>query len=245
MPEILDKIWIFMHKRGLVPVFLILAFLVQIRTGYFRHFFPWLKTLKPKKSLLAAVFFIAGVFLMLVFTMDVHAVEFAKTVTSGFGGLIVDYGSEMGKSIWIFLFLAYLACLKAPKARDLVFGATLATCLNGLSTTLLKSLILRARPGTGEGAFSFFNWGAAGDTGAYQSTPSGDVSIIAGACFFLMLSLRKNPAALLFLVTPMATAFARMHYERHWLSDTWAAMALGLEWSLLVWSYQRFRLNAG
>ncbi len=242
MFEILNRVWDALHYKPLVVFFLIGAFLTEILSGYFKVFPAYLKSLNFRRVVTP----IAGViilFLAALFFLDEASQKFIPHIPEAAGSAVLNYGAEMGRSIWIVLFLAYLFSVFNRKARQTVFGAVLATCLTGLSATVLKHLFLRARPDTGKGAFAFFNWDNwVGDNRAYQSFPSGDVSIVAGASLFLMIRFRRQPlAAVLFALTPMATAFARVYYNRHWVSDTWMALCIGFACGLLFERYSRFK----
>lgn len=237
------QVWKFLHIKALIPIFLVTAFGVQIYSGYFRDFPGYFRSIKlnvPKVIIFTAL---AGFVFAAALFLDPYAAKAARDAAGKPAEMIWNYGGEMGKSIWIFLALAYFLSVRNPGARNLVFGALLGTCLTGLSATILKWTVLRARPYTELGHGSFFNMAHFGtDNRNYQSFPSGDVAIVAGACFFLFPAFRKNIGAWVFLLTPLATAFARMHWERHWFSDTAAAMILGAFISYFVWGCEKYRL---
>lgn len=243
MIETLNEIWKIMHVKAWVVLFLTGVFLHHIYRGYFKQLPAYFKTTLPwfPKIFLFKLTALAF-FIVFAFFFDNALGTLAKNAAGLPATLAWEYGAEMGRSIWIFLFFGYMAAIRFPERRNFMFGAILSTALTGLSATVLKHLVLRARPEAGEGPLSFFNfdhWAA--DSRGYQSFPSGDVSIVAGACFFLMFSTRNPLLKIIFFVTPFATAFARMRLERHWFSDTWMASAIALGWAFFIYGYQRWR----
>lgn len=244
MFEWFKPIWDFLHIKALIPIFLAAAFLIQIYSGYFRAFPGYFRSVKLNVPKILFFFALAGFIFLTALILDPHAAAAARNAAGKPAEIIWNYGGEMGKSIWIFLALAYLFSALKPVLRDTVFGALLGTCLTGLSATLLKWTVLRARPSAALGHLSFFNMDYFGsDDRNFQSFPSGDVSIAAGACFFLFLKFQKKPWAGIFLLTPLATTFARMHWERHWLSDGVTAMIIAAFWAFFIWGSEKYRLT--
>lgn len=236
-------IWDFLHIKALIPVFLVIAFSIQIYSGYFRGLPGYFRSIKLNRRSIFIFLAVSGTVFFTALFLDPHAAALARNAAGKPAEIIWNYGGQMGRSIWIFLALAYLFLIRKPGVRGIVFGALLGTCLTGLFTTFLKWTVLRARPSMELGHRSFFNMDYFGtDHRGYQSFPSGDVAIVAGACFFLLVIFRKKNWSGIFLLTPLATAFARMHWERHWLSDTVMAMILAAFWALFIWGYERYRL---
>lgn len=239
--ETFQSIWSFLHMKALIPFFLIAALFVQSFTGYFRFVPGYFKGLKWNKSFLPFIV-MAFCFFWMAHLLDSHAADAARNSAGKLAEMIWNYGGEMGRSIWIFLAFAFILASRNKRLRNLVFGALLGTAFTGLAATILKWLVVRARPSTGLGHQSFFNWEHFGaDNRDFQSFPSGDVAIVSGACFFLAFASGKKPWAFIFLLTPLATAFARMHWERHWLSDTTAAILLGVFLGFFIWGYEKYR----
>jgi membrane-associated phospholipid phosphatase len=97
-----------------------------------------------------------------------------------------------------------------------------------MACNTLKMIFLRARPDTGVGPFVFFHWSAlASDTRPYESFPSGDVAIVAGAAAVFFFKTRA-PWRWLWLILPLCTAYSRVLLNRHWPADTLASLGLGL-----------------
>lgn len=240
--EVFQAVWSFLHIKALVPVFLVAAVLIQSFTGYFRFIPGYFRSLKFDARKFFLLAFMAFAAFWIAFLLDTQAGASAEDAAGKFAEMIWNYGGQMGRSIWVFLAFAFILASWNKRLRGLVFGALLGTAFTGLSATILKWLVVRARPSTDLGHHSFFNWEHFGkDNRDFQSFPSGDVSIVAGACFFLALASGKKPWIVFFILTPAATAFARMHWERHWLSDSVTAMLLGIFWGSLIWGYEKFR----
>ena len=69
----------------------------------------------------------------------------------------------------------------------------------------------------------------------------GIFSVLAVACSLMMVFKKNRWLSLFFLLTPFATAFARMHWDRHWFSDTAGSMILGIMWSFFLCGYEQYR----
>lgn len=241
--EVFEGVWKFLHNKRLIPVFLIIAFTIQIYKGYFRLFPAYWKAMVFSKKKIMLWASAALVVFGAAFLLDEPVTKAAQNASGKFAELLWNFGGTKGRSFWVFFTVAYLLFF-FTRVRDFIFGAGVAALLNGVLTTLLKHTVLRARPETGLGPHSLFNFQHfASDHREFQSFPSGDVAITAGAFFFLWLVFRKRAWSILLFLTPFMTAFARMHWHRHWFSDTAAAMIFGMCFAFFVWRYEQFRMN--
>lgn len=240
----LHAVWKILHTKYYVFVFIVIALLVQFLTGYFKGLVPAIREIRWKK-----VFFCvlgAAAVLPFLVLIDPYAAPLAKDAPGLISRMTWRYGSEWGKSIWIFLAFSYAAVIWNRKWRNVVFSAAFASMLSGLTAAAFKYTVLRARPDSGHGPWAFFNFREfLSDNSAFQSFPSGDVCLAAAACFFWGIFLRKKNAALsfVFFITPLMTAFSRMYPGRHWLSDVSASLAIGMAWAFFAFSCWRKSLE--
>jgi membrane-associated phospholipid phosphatase len=115
------------------------------------------------------------------------------------------------------------------------FGAIVSSTFASIVCNASKYIFLRARPNGNQGPFSFFNFEAfSGGGGTYYSFPSGDVVVVAGAAYFLMLQTKNKILRTVLFLLPITTALARMDANKHWPSDTLLSLGLGLVSALFV-----------
>lgn len=156
----------------------------------------------------------------------------------------VDFGAFFSRNsnFWTLLIGTYLASLavKQERASQRIFGVIVGSALAGLACYLLKFVFLRARPSAGLGPLSFFNWdGLLQDTSAFQSFPSGDMGLVGGAAGYLFYAIRNRYLRWLPFLFPLATLFARIDVNRHWLSDLVCALGVSLIVSRAIWDCQK------
>ena len=96
--------------------------------------------------------------------------------------------------------------------------------VSGLITTVLKSIIGRARPYAKEGNQSY-HWFQTND--AYLSFPSGHSTIAFAASTVFANQLDTWWGDVLFYGLASGTAYARMHKDAHWFSDVLLGGSLG------------------
>ena len=240
-----------MHKIGrLLPKILIGALLgVSIFQAWRRGDFKGIRTPRKNHSSKPYLFLLLGVpFLMvLLFPFDaflLHAVQ--SLAAYPFFASVAKFGSLISDNImfWIVLLAVHLLLrlAKQETGSQRFFGAILASVVTGFVCHGLKFTFLRARPYTGLSPFSFFNHaGFMSDPRAFQSFPSGDVAIVSGAAGYFFHAFPNRILRWLLFLLPLATAFARVSLNRHWVSDTVGSLWLGLTLSRGVWNY--FRAN--
>ena len=215
--------------------------LLEVRDGYFKGFGRYLKTfsLKPYRLPLAALLLAA---LLMIF--DPMLLPLVQNQDSLLASFVTSFGGSMGRSsnCWIFLIVCYLIAwlAKLKKERKLLFGALLSSFITSGLATFFKFLLLRARPEAELGPYSFFHFeGLIYDERMFQSFPSGDVAVVAGAAVFFFYALKNRVAKWLIFLLPLCTAFARVSVNRHWPSDTAIAMSLGWIAAAWVWNYHK------
>jgi len=144
--------------------------------------------------------------------------------------------------MWLLVIACYFLfkLLKNNLGSRLTFGVLLSVTLSTTFSFIVKRTFMRARPYNHFGAFSFFHLnGLLHDKNAFQSFPSGDVALVAGAAAFLFYATKNSYTRWLLLIFPVATAFSRIWLDRHWPSDTLFSVGLGFIAGLFIWQYQK------
>ncbi len=197
----------------------------EAKGGYFSRF--------RRFSLPYAVrvrFFYPVIFLiLLVFAWDENILRFLQSLNSPAIALIASAGRFLGKRMLVILVALYVfsAVLRRLGIYPTIRGMLFASALAGLLITLFKFTFLRARPYTGLGPCSFFNPAGIMHDHGFQSFPSGDVAVVAGAFGYLFWVLKNKYLRLLCVLTVLSTALSRIQRNSHWPSDTLAAFAVG------------------
>jgi hypothetical protein len=97
-------------------------------------------------------------------------------------------------------------------------------CLSALGSQFLKHTLGRDRPPAGKGPYHFVgpNW-----KDMDQSFPSGDTVVAFSLSTVLAAEAKSLPVSAALYTLAAATAFQRLHRDRHWLSDTVGGAAWG------------------
>jgi len=97
-------------------------------------------------------------------------------------------------------------------------------CLSALGAQLVKRTLGRNRPVAENGPYHFAgpNW-----KDVDQSFPSGDVVVAFSLSTVLAAEAKSLPVAVALYSLAAATAFQRLHRDRHWFSDTVGGAAWG------------------
>ncbi|MEI8135175.1 MAG: phosphatase PAP2 family protein [bacterium] len=104
--------------------------------------------------------------------------------------------------------------------RELIEGLAYA----GVTTTILKIIIGRSRPFTGDGAYSFKPFQI---SDSRNSLPSGHTTVAFTVSSILARRINNPIATVLLYSAATSTAFSRMYHDKHWLSDTFLGAAIG------------------
>ena len=226
--------------RFLAGFFLLLSFLREKRRGYFSEFLPYLKssTFQPPLFFLAIGFLPAA----LIFFFDSFLLAWIQDRV-GRHSILTHFGSDIGQNVnfWMTLTSLYLffSIWRADYFSRLLFGAVFTSALTGLIIHILKFIFSRARPYADLGPYCFFNFGEYLHAHKFQSLPSGDVALVAGAASYLFFAL-KTPLRPLVFLFPLCTALARVSLNAHWPSDTVVSIVLSLAVAHWVWNYRKF-----
>ena len=114
--------------------------------------------------------------------------------------------------------------------------------VSGLITTVLKSIIGRARPYAKEGNQSY-HWFQTND--AYLSFPSGHSTIAFAASTVFANQLDTWWGDILFYGLASGTAYARMHKDAHWFSDILLGGGIGyLSAKAILQTHNKHQKNA-
>jgi membrane-associated phospholipid phosphatase len=90
-------------------------------------------------------------------------------------------------------------------------------CLSALGSQLIKRTLGRDRPVAENGPFHFVG---PNDDDVHQSFPSGDTVVAFSLSTVLAAEAKSLPVSVALYSLAAATAFQRLHRDRHWLSDT-------------------------
>jgi len=94
----------------------------------------------------------------------------------------------------------------------------------GIVTTILKSSIGRARPYMNLSSKNFKPFTIKND---FNSLPSGHTSVAFSLSTILSNNVKNDYLKVAAYLPAFATAFSRMSYDKHWLSDVFLGAALG------------------
>lgn len=237
------KIWQSPAKAA-IPVFLVLIAVQEWRKGYFQNFRLYFKTLdlRPYRRITAAFLLL----FLFAFSKDPLILAKAQSFQGPFWAAVLLIGRNVGENVkfWYFLILFYwlTRALRSAKGASTAFSMLLSSGLAGLCAHLFKFLFMRARPYAETGPYSLFNHHEILHASrAHQSLPSGDVALVAGAAGYLFFSVSNPFLRVLILLFPLVNAYARVNLNRHWPSDTVAAMMLGCLAAYLFCHFKKFQ----
>ncbi len=237
------KIWQSPAKAA-VPILLLIIVFQEWRKGYFRHFRSYLKAFHPRPYLLIAAPFL--ILFFLAFSQDRFLLSKVRELQGAFWPYLLFAGRNIGENVkfWYFLLALYWIArgLRSAQGASATFGFLLSSALAGLLAHLSKFIFMRARPYAEAGPYSLFNYHEIlHHSRPYQSLPSGDVALVAGASGYFFFSVSNPFLRFLALFFPLANAYARMSLNRHWASDTLAAMALGFMSAYFFFHFKRYQ----
>ena len=237
------KIWENPGKAG-IGILLVLMVAQEWRRGWFRDFRGYLKNLSFKPY--AVIFTTFSVLFLSAFFQDRFLLEKIQGLQGPVGSFLLACGRAVGENIkfWYLLLSFYWIArlLRSDRWSAGSFGALLSSILAGLLAHTFKFVFMRTRPTETLDPYSFFNYhDMFHNSKAHQSLPSGDVSLVSAAAGYLFFAIPNPVLRLLALVIPLANAFARVTLNRHWASDTLAAMGLGLMAAWFFWSFKEYQ----
>ena len=234
-----------MFKRSLKPfvaVAVVLIFLREWRDGFFNRLNGFLKEIHFRSYRGLVIAFPSAVIFTLF--LDPYLISLLQSFDGPFARGVVTWGHQLGRDVnfWLGLIGLYSAASLTGqvKWRRYIFGLLLASLITVLLTHFLKFVFLRSRPDNLLGPFSFFHLeGLTAGKRAFQSFPSGDVAVTAGASSCLFFMIPNRVLRWLAFLLPLSTAFSRISLNRHWPSDTVASFMMSLVVAKFICDYLR------
>ncbi len=222
---------------------LILILTLEIAGGHLKGFWSYCRSLSPKPFLLllGASLLAAAAFMpfdeSLRYLFRAYDPAFKESAIIRFFGF---FGKYYGS--WPILIGFYLISfiLRQEPLKRMGFWALTSSGASSLVAHLIKHVFLRARPYKELGPWSFFDLhGFLADDRAFQSFPSGDVAVVAGATGYFFFACRNPFLRGLCLLIPIGTAIARVSLNKHWPSDTVFSIGLSLIVAKVFWDFQK------
>ena len=232
-------------RRCIVTVALALKRLTRPIKGYgahpWRRGFPWID--EPKRLGVAAAVVVAVLVFGMIF-LDAAATNSVRYLAHGVVWFF-DWVTDFGKAAWVlwplgilFLILAALP-VSLPRMSRAVVSALMvrvgflfaAVSLPGLTASLIKNVIGRARPGVGGSVnpylFDPFHW-----TPAWAGMPSGHTT----AAFAILAAFATlfPRARTYLLIYALVIAVSRIVVRAHYPTDAAAGALFGIVGVLLV-----------
>lgn len=232
-----------MFRRSLKPLVGVAVGLIlfrEWRDGFFNRLQGFLKRIRFQSYRRWLIAFPSAV----IFTLFLD--PFLIKVLQGFHGPLASgiarFGQQLGRDVnlWVvWVGLYWIASLTGQvKWRKYTFGILLASLLTTTLVHFLKFVFLRSRPDNLLGPYCFFNLqGLLEGTRAFQSFPSGDVALTAGASSCLFFLIPHRLFRWLTWLFPLSTAFSRISLNRHWPSDAVASLMMSVLVAKLVCDY--------
>lgn len=174
--------------------------------------------LDSKTFSIAAVFFIAYI---ITFIFDQTIRDFFSKIHTNYFDILFNIGHLFGKlylTIIFFLTLYFTGLiLRNDTIRKNGLRIFEAFIFSGIIVTILKSLIGRWRPYTGNGSLAFtpLNFGS----NDHLSLPSGDVAIAFAFSTIAAGFFDNRYWKALCYFFAVLTLLGRMYHDQHWLSD--------------------------
>lgn len=236
----LNEIWSHYQFKLLVGAFLIFLIFYELLKGYFKNVGTGVNPALFKRSLSILLCFSVSV--VGVLFLDSILREKIQSFHGSYAQFFLSFGKLLSKQIWMGLIALYFIgfITNLERFRKMVFGALLSGAVTGLISHGLKHIFLRARPEGNLGHFSFFNLdGLLRDKHVFQSFPSGDVAVVAGAAFYFFYAVKNNFVRWFFILLPFINAYFRVSVNRHWPSDTLMSIGIGLIVAQLIHHYEK------
>lgn len=240
------------QPKAMMIAMVALMVIMEISRGYFRELGGYVRNLPLRRT--GVILSVGAAAVLSVIAADAQILGAVRSIgpDSFPKKVLIDFGGYLGKffGLWLILGALYVffSLLRFRHQASCFFSAALSSALSGGLAHGIKHIAQRARPYTEEGPFRFFDFhGFSDNARAYQSFPSGDVAVVAGAAAFLFLYFQGKPWRWIFMFLPVLTALSRVWNNKHWPSDTLFSLAVGFAAASLVAgyrSYEESRRNA-
>lgn len=164
------------------------------------------------------------------------AMAFDKTLINkihdphdSFGKNVSKFGNALGNGLYVYpALLAASIAGKVAGSRG-VYGvssrALKSTLLAGVSVIIAKSIIGRERPFIHDDPFKFHPFNLHDSTNSF---PSGHTTVAFALATSFAREIKGTWDDVLFYTMATATAYARMHDNKHWMSDVVFGAGLGI-----------------
>lgn len=229
-----------MALKLITAVMVIFVFVMELRNKYFYHFFKYMMSVKWNQYVRFIAF--AAIIIGIAFLIDAPLLQWLQAIQNPFFDFLVDFGRWTSRNIVFILMALYVLAyaIKKKMWNQFIFGTLFSSLMTGLVSHLLKFVFLRARPYGNLGPFSFFHLGGlTHNKHMFQSFPSGDVAIMAGAAAYLFYAIKNPYLKILTLMIPISTALSRVDYNKHWPSDGLFAIAISLVLGHLIFNFHK------
>ena len=145
-----------------------------------------------------------------------------------FGRSASDLGNALGSGLYVYPSLLALAVtgkvIGSPRVYGVGSRALKSGLLAGASAVILKSIIGRERP-AGDNAFKFHPFNFKDKTNSF---PSGHTTLAFAVASSFAREIKGNWDDVGFYSLATLTAYARMHDDRHWMSDVVFGAGIGI-----------------
>src|SRR3989338_7408843 len=240
MESWIDYVLVLIHHKKILSLLIVVMMAIEWRRGSFKGLvaYAWMVTKDIRRQTLP-VLCVAGVLAACIYG-DRYWVDFFQLLSYETPEFWIRLGAHLGDKYLLIYFL--FTALKFGSGRKAVAHVVFSCLLAGLFSGVLKLLSTRARPLAELGPSSFLNFrqGVFGDDGMFQSFPSGDVTIVAAAVFYLMIKFPARIYLWFLLILPAFTALSRIQLEKHWPSDAMAAFFLAHAAAIFVAGHESY-----
>ncbi len=171
--------------------------------------------IKPFKSRLIKNSLVVSTAAVLALSLDKPVNNWMENLSNSTGGGCADVVNVLGEKLIIIPALGvtwgigYL--IKEEKLKRTSWNAIKAVAVTAIATEAIKISAGRARPFTGEGAYSFHSFS---NNDEYKSLPSGHTSLA-----FAVFTPYAETYSRWIYAAPASVAIARVYKNQHWFSD--------------------------
>ena len=156
---------------------------------------------------------------------------------SAAGDNLASFGSRYGNAVYGIGFsgILYAAGLWSGNRPWSETGMLLfeSIACAGITTTVVKTVVGRSRPSTGDGPGRFHPWTFDDD---HLSFPSGHSTVAFAVSSVLARRADNAIVTVLLYSAAVVTSWSRMYNDEHWLSDNLAGAIIGISAGLSVGS---------
>ncbi len=164
----------------------------------------------------------------LAFAFDQQLRNTIHDPTDRFGRTASDIGNALGNGVYVYPTLLVASVAGKAVGSQKLYGvssrALKSTLLAGAGAIVLKTIVGRERPGT-DNAFKFHPFNVKDKTNSF---PSGHTVVSFALATSFAREIKGTWDDLFFYSLATLTAYARMHDDRHWMSDVVFGAGMGI-----------------